>query len=201
MSSLRAEADGAGRAGLHAGRLEAHADAVGAQRALVGLVVLLADARDVERAAGDAVAAADAVLRDEVDDAVGVLDDRARRRAGLEAARVVAVHAAVLADQPLEVAVLGFDLEEAHHGPRVGRQVARVVVARRRWCRPRRAGRSTPCTRPGRPCSRCTWTRRSAWRPAASARDLRAWAWWWPSAAATSSDCMLPWRLLTPSRC
>ena len=74
-----------------------------------------------------AVAAADAVLRHEVDDAVGVLHDRPRRRAGLEAARIVAMHAAVLADQPFEiVAVLVF--REAHHGPRGRRQVCRIVV-------------------------------------------------------------------------
>src|SRR5262249_45229888 len=102
-------------------------DAVGAQRALVGLAVDLGDARDVEGAAFDAVAAADAVLRHEIDDAVGVLHDRTRRRAGLQAARIVAMHAAVLADQPFQVvAVLVF--REAHHGPRRGRQVGRVVV-------------------------------------------------------------------------
>src|SRR5690606_36214809 len=103
---LGAEHDRAGRADLGAGRGLAHGHAVRAQRALVGLVVLLRDARDVERTAGDAVAAADAVLLVEIHDAVGVLDDRARCRAGLEAARVVAVHAAVLADQPLEVAIV-----------------------------------------------------------------------------------------------
>ena len=105
---LGAEHDRAGRAGLGAGRLLADRDAVGAERALVGLVVVLAIARDVERAALHAVAAADAVLLDEIDDAVGVLHDRARRRAGLEAARIGAMHAAVLADQPFEIAAFGF---------------------------------------------------------------------------------------------
>src|SRR5262249_9716519 len=93
---LAAEGDRTGRAGLHASRLLAHRDAVRTQRALVGLVILLGNARDVERAAGDAVAAADAVLFLEIDDAVGVLDDRARRRAGLQATRIAAVHAAFL---------------------------------------------------------------------------------------------------------
>ena len=124
---LGAELDGARRTGLGAGRRLAHRHPVGAQRALVGLAVLLGDARDVEGAAGDAVAAADAVLLVEVDDAVGVLDDGARGRAGLEAARVAAVHAAVLADQPLQPALL-FHFGEAHHGPRLGRQVDGVVV-------------------------------------------------------------------------
>ena len=101
---LGAEDDRLGRAGLGAGRALADGDAVGAERALVGLVVDLGDARDVERAALHAVAAADAVLVHEVDDAVGVLHDGAGRRAGLEAARILAVHAAVLADQPFEIA-------------------------------------------------------------------------------------------------
>ena len=101
---LGAEHDRLGRAGLGAGRALADRDAVGAERALVGLVVDLGDARDVERASLDAIAAADAVLVDEVDDAVGVLHDRAGRRARLQAARIRAVHAAVLADQPLEIA-------------------------------------------------------------------------------------------------
>jgi hypothetical protein len=38
------------------------------------------------------------------------------------------VHAAVLADQPLEVAGVGFVLGEAHQGPGFGAQVLRVVV-------------------------------------------------------------------------
>src|ERR1700678_357715 len=76
------------------------------QRAFVGFVVDLADAGNVERTALHAIAAADAVLADEVDDAVGVLHDCAGRGAGLEAARILAVHAAVLADQPFEIALV-----------------------------------------------------------------------------------------------
>src|SRR5690606_34140732 len=93
---LGAELDRAGRADLGAGRRLAYRDAVGAQRALVGLVVLLRDPRHVERAAGDAVAAADAVLLVEIHDTVGVLHDCTGGRTGLQAARVLAVHAAVL---------------------------------------------------------------------------------------------------------
>src|SRR5438477_571592 len=58
---LGAEDPSAGRAGLDAGRLETDRDAIRAQGALVGLLIALGDARDIERAAGDAVAAADAV--------------------------------------------------------------------------------------------------------------------------------------------
>src|SRR5690606_32437111 len=96
---LGAETNGTGRADLDTGWLQVDGHAVRAQRALVGLVVLLADARHIERTADHAVAATDAMLADEIDDAVAVLDDGARRRAGLEAARILAVHAAILADQ------------------------------------------------------------------------------------------------------
>src|SRR5262249_26318059 len=116
-----------GRAGLDAGRLQPDRNPVRAQRALVGLAVLLGDARDVERASRHAIAAADAVLFVEVDDAVRVLHDRAGRGAGLEATRIGAVHAPVLADQPFEFA-LGLYLEEPHHRPGVLAQVSRVVV-------------------------------------------------------------------------
>ncbi len=125
---LRAEHDGAGRARLDAGRLETHRHAVGAQRALVDAMVDLRQPRHVERAAGDAVAAADAVVAVEVDDAVRVLDDRAGRRTRLQAARLLAVHAAVLADRPVEVAVARLRLEVAHDGPCVRLEVVRVVV-------------------------------------------------------------------------
>src|SRR5580658_1356741 len=125
---LRPEHDRPGRAGLDAGRLEADPDAVGAQGALVGLAIHRTDPRDVERAALHAVAAADAVLADEVDDAVGVLHDRAGRGAGLEAARILAVHAAVLADQPFEIALIIVPFGETHQRPGIGIEVERVVV-------------------------------------------------------------------------
>src|SRR5690606_37883364 len=125
---LRAEHEGTGRAGLDAGRLAADRDPIRAQRALVGFAVDLGDARDVERATGDAVAAADAVLAVEVDDAVCVLHDRAGRGARLEAAGIGAVHAAVLADQPLEISSLGLVLGEAHQRPRARGQIERVLV-------------------------------------------------------------------------
>ena len=125
---LGPEHDRAGRAGFHAGRLQPNAHAIGTQRALVRLVVDRVDPGNVERTAFDAVAAADAVLADEIDDAVGVLHDRARRRAGLQAARVLAMHAAVLADQPLQVALFVFPFGEPHQGPGAGIQVQGIVV-------------------------------------------------------------------------
>src|SRR5690606_29325317 len=99
---LGAEADRTGGTGLDAGGLEPHRNPVRAQGALVHPAVVTAEAWNVERTALDAVAAADAVLADEVDDAVGVLHDRAGCGAGLEAPWFLAVHAAVLADQPLQ---------------------------------------------------------------------------------------------------
>ena len=125
---LGPEHDRAGRAGLHAGRLQPHAHAIGAEGALVRLVVDRVDAGNVERAAFDAVAAADAVLADEVDDAVGVLHDGARRRACLQATRILAMHAAVLADQPLQVALFVFPFGEPHQRPDAGIQVHGIVV-------------------------------------------------------------------------
>src|SRR5262249_42188183 len=95
-------------------------DPVGAERALVGLVIDLGDARNVERASLHAVTAADAVLVDEVHDTVRILHDRAGRRAGLEAARVGAMHAAVLADQKFEILLFRIPpFGEAHHGEAV----------------------------------------------------------------------------------
>src|SRR5262249_2363595 len=104
-------------------------DAVGAERALVGLVVDLGDSRDVEGAPLHAIAAADAVLVDEIHDAVGVLHDRAWRRTGLEAARVLAMHAAVLTDQPLEIAGLRIlVLGVTHQRPSIRRQIVRIFI-------------------------------------------------------------------------
>src|SRR5215813_9292139 len=126
---LGAEHNGLGRASLLARGSLSNSNTIRAQRAFVGLVIDLGDARDVERASLHAIAAADAVLVDEIHDAVGILHDGTGRGAGLEAARILAVHAAVLADQPLEVAgtrVLVFGV--THQRPAVGRQIVRVVV-------------------------------------------------------------------------
>src|SRR6202048_1092555 len=122
---LGTEHEGTRGTGLDAGRFEADRNAVRAQGALVGLVIALRDARDVERAAGDAVPAANAVLFVKIHDTVRVLHDRARRRTGLQAPRVGAVHAAVLADQPLEIALGVLVLGEAHQRPGLPGQIAR----------------------------------------------------------------------------
>src|SRR5690606_7345924 len=71
---LGAEDDGAGGAGLDAGRLLAHRHPIGTQSAFIGLVVFLGKPGNVERAAGDAIAAAYAVFLVEIHNAVVVLD-------------------------------------------------------------------------------------------------------------------------------
>ena len=103
--------------------------AIRTQRAFVGLMIFLRDARDVERAAFDAIAAADAVLVDEIDDAVRILHDGAGRRTGLQTSRIGAMHAAVLADQPFEI--VGFRVHpfgETHQGEHVRRQIVRIHI-------------------------------------------------------------------------
>src|SRR5262249_247033 len=120
---------GLGRTGLLTCRSLSNSNTVRAERAFVGLVIDLGDARDVERTPLHAIAAADAVLVDEIHNAVGILHDGTGCWARLERARILAVHAAVLADQPLEVArtrilVLGV----THQRPGVGRQILGVVV-------------------------------------------------------------------------
>src|SRR5690606_4080935 len=125
---LGAEHERAGGTGLDAGGLAPNGDAIRAQRALVGLMIALRDSRDVEWATGNAVAAPDAVLLVKVHDAVRVLHDRAGCRAGFQAARVGAVHAAVLADQPLQVARRILVFRETHERPGMLGQVSRIVV-------------------------------------------------------------------------
>jgi hypothetical protein len=89
----------------------------------------LRDARDVERTSLHAIAAADAILVYEIDDAVRVLHDGAGRRASFEAARIGAVHAAVLADEPFEIAIIRIDpFTEAHQREHVRRQVRGIVI-------------------------------------------------------------------------
>ena len=108
-------------------RLQSYCDAIHAHRALVDAARLLGELRHVERASGHAVPAADALVLLKVDDAVGVLDDGAGRRAGDEATRLGAVHALVFAHQPVE-AVLGFVLAEADQVPEVRRHVGHRLV-------------------------------------------------------------------------
>src|SRR5690606_14165401 len=58
----------------------------------------------------------------------GVFHDGAGARAGREAARLVAVHAAVLANQPFQLAGLVLVPGKTHQGPGRGREVRRAGV-------------------------------------------------------------------------
>src|SRR5690606_37200419 len=60
--------------------------------------------------------------------AVRVLHDRAGRGARLEATGIGAMHAAVLADQPFEIAAFGLVLGQTHQRPRARGEVERILV-------------------------------------------------------------------------
>src|SRR4029079_13610443 len=102
---FRAELQAAGRTRFDARRLESDFDAVDAQRALLSLSSLRVELRHVERTTGRAVAAADAFRRVDVDDAVRVLHDRARRGTRFEASRLRAMHTLIVSHEPHDVAV------------------------------------------------------------------------------------------------
>src|SRR5256884_6741345 len=97
---LTAEVQTARRAGLDARRLEPFADAIRAQRTLENAMGLGVHLRNVKRASGDAIAAANAIGLLEIDDAIGVLHDGAVRGTRRQAAGLGAVHALVFAHQP-----------------------------------------------------------------------------------------------------
>src|SRR5690625_291365 len=99
-----AEYNGAGRTGLDTGRLLPHGDTIRTQRAFVHPVVRRVDAGNVERTPRYAIAAADAVFLMKIDDAVRVLNDGTGCRTRFQATRIFAVHAAILANQPLQAA-------------------------------------------------------------------------------------------------
>src|SRR6266403_613213 len=100
-----AELETAGRTRLDAGRFETLANAVGAERALVNALGLGIEARNVERTTRHAEFAADTVFLVKVDDAVGILHDGAVGRTSRQTAGVGAVHALILAHQPLDRAI------------------------------------------------------------------------------------------------
>src|SRR5271169_2332131 len=74
---LGAEMQAPGRTRLDTSRLETSAHAVRAQRALINLLGCRIELGNIERAAGYAELATDAVLLLEVDDSVCILHDRA----------------------------------------------------------------------------------------------------------------------------
>src|SRR5260370_27229762 len=97
---LAAEVQAAGGAGLDARWLEPFAHAIRTQRALENTFRLRIQLRDIERASRDAVTATDAVSLLKIDDAVGVLHDRAVGGASRHASAIRAKHAIVLSHEP-----------------------------------------------------------------------------------------------------
>src|SRR5579864_8151210 len=109
--------------------LEASADAVGAQRALVNFFRRRIEFGNVIRTPRDAKLAADAVFLLEVDDTVGVLHDRAIGRTGAQATGVGAVHALVFAHEPLDSAVLPLVLVELDQVPEIPARLRHRLVS------------------------------------------------------------------------
>ena len=124
---LRAELQAARGAGLDARGLKTHRHAIDAHRALVHALGLRVELGNVEGASGHAVPAADALVLLKVDNAVGVLHDGPGRGARGEAPGLGAVHALVLAHQPVERAVL-LVLPELDQVPEVRRHVGQRLV-------------------------------------------------------------------------
>src|SRR5205823_519494 len=123
----RAEAEAVRRASLDAGGLESHGDAVCTEGALVNLLCDWIQLGHVERTAGHAIAAADALVLIEIDDAVRVLDDGAGRGARAQATRIDAVHALILGHEPHRLPVL-FGLVELDQVPEAVRQIGKGLV-------------------------------------------------------------------------
>ena len=161
---LGAEVQAARWTRFDAGRFQSGAHTVRAQRALVNLLGVRIELRNVERAAGDAELAADAVVLLEIDDAVFVLHDGAVGRAGMQAAGVGAVHALCLRISQREAAVGVLVLVELDQVPVIPVGVGHRLVGVVEVGLVERHSRSIPRRRLRRPCSRCRWWCRSACR-------------------------------------
>src|SRR6266403_2763028 len=114
-----AELETAGRTCLDACRFETLANAVGAECALVNALSLGIEARNIKGTPGHAEFAADAVFLVKVDDAVGVLHDGPVGWTSRQAARVGAVHALILAHEPLDRAIRILVLIELDEVPEI----------------------------------------------------------------------------------
>src|SRR5690349_15072975 len=93
------------RTRFNASRLQSLRNPVHTQRALENLSRRGTEFRDIKRATGNAIPAADTMLLLEIDDAIHVLHDGAVGRTGDQASRLLAMHALVLAHQELQSAV------------------------------------------------------------------------------------------------
>ena len=84
--------------------------------------------RNIERTAGDAVAASNAVVRIEIHDPVRMLHDRAGRRACFQASRIHAMHALILRHQPQRLSGIGFVLVELDQVPEVWLKIRKRLI-------------------------------------------------------------------------
>ena len=110
---FRSEVQTSRRTRFDASRFKPGADPVRTQSALMNLLRFRIKLRNIERAAGHAVLAADAIVLVKVDDAICILHDGAVSRTGAKTSRVGTMQAAILAHQPTESAVVGNMLIEA----------------------------------------------------------------------------------------
>src|SRR4029077_6132367 len=117
----------AGRTCLDARRLQSDFHAIDAERALRHLSGLFAELRNFKWTARGAVAAADALGLIDIDDAIRVLHDRARRRTCLQAAGLRAVHALIFAHQPHQAA-FHFAFVEADEVPELRVELRKGLI-------------------------------------------------------------------------
>src|ERR1041384_417949 len=129
-----AEVQTSGGTGFYTGGLEPGPNSIGAQRTLEDFLGRRVEFRNVERAARNTVLTADTVLLIEVDDAVGVLNNRAVSGTRAQAARIGAVHALVLAHEPHQGSVFTFVLVELDQVPVVpfgrGHRMVSIIEGR-----------------------------------------------------------------------
>src|ERR1700680_1934172 len=125
---LAAEVQASRRTRLDTRRLQAFAHSILAQLSLEHAVVLGIHLWNVERAAGDAVAAPDAIGLLKIDDAICVLQDGAVRGTRRQASGLRAMHALVFAHQPHQRAVFAFVLVEEDQVPVVPARLRHGLV-------------------------------------------------------------------------
>src|SRR5712664_741792 len=123
-----AELEAARRTCLDACRFETLANAVGAECALVNALSLGIEARNIKGTPGHAEFAADTVFLVKVDDAVGVLHDGPVGWTSRQAARVGAVHALILAHEPLDRAIRILVLIELDEVPEIPARLGHRLV-------------------------------------------------------------------------
>ena len=126
---LGSEVETAGGAGLDASRLQSLAHPVNAQRALEHLLGRGIELGNIERTSADTIAAANAILLLKINDAIGVLHDRAIGGTRLQASRIGAVHALVFAHEQRDAAVFALVLVELDEVPVIPRRFRHRLVA------------------------------------------------------------------------